>query len=470
MMIQHRNRSMEHPCPYSYPILYSLFSPFYINLNSIFCLQMMSIFSATFSVFLVAHAALVLSKCFVYNGITDLLMGTTETHVCIAGLNENDASRAFVTHSWNGQFSSSGGYVIMASLNFSSTSCSGLRLRRATDGGFVTVMWSIVACRDGEIRNVWRGDLNYAQNYSFDGNYSNLFGKATNVASNSLILGSFALGAGTRFSRDDFGCVGFVPLPSDTSTMKNVGVRFAYKYPDANELEKASAHVQVIDWNTTAASLLKTPDGFAIPFVTTCGIGLDASPEINLVSVASVFNPTDRSIDINPAYRSNVSVISQFLRFPDSVATVIIDSVTLEVGIETKIFRNISDLNIWTIVLGTSNMLGVPATLAESIADVVVAAGVSAGQLFVRRTTSNVALTVYVATVVFNHSVPTPSPTSSPTPIPMTLAPSPTPTTSQRTTTIATRPSSAQQSTSTLTVDDSSSIASYESSTMSLSA
>lgn len=377
---------------------------------------------------LIVHTALVSCECFVFNGAITLGLEEMDKFDCIPSLYANDSRQAFVTHSWNGAFVSSGGYAVMASLVFGmDTACSGVRVRRTAGTGVVSVNWFVVVCRNGEINNVWRGDLNYSTHYMFDGNYSNLFGTAVNVSTNSLILGSFSIGAGVVFSRDDFACVEFRPGPMEmgTNPNKTFGVRFAFPLDGNNEkLSNATAHVQVVDWNSTAASLLNAANRSAIPFVTACGVGLSTEPNTNFAEVAAVFNPSDRSIAIDPP-NLNFSLASQFLRFADDVASVAIDRVILNARETSKNFRNITALNIWAIILGTSNLLGVPAAPAASITDVAVTVDRSLHQFFVRRAMSDVALTVYVATIVFDVR-PTPTTTVPVTPATTRSPPPPT--------------------------------------------
>jgi hypothetical protein len=353
---------------------------------------------------------LVMNKCIVFNGNTSIDSGTNDARVCIAGLHANDSTRSFVTHSWNAPLSSPATYSIVASLFFLNESCSGVRLRRTDDDVDGTVVfWSVVVCRDDEIRNVWRGDLNYPKDYLFDG-YSNFVGTAVNVTNNALILGSFTFGWGNQVSRDDFGCVAFTPAITDTITTKKFGVRFAYNAPFGDELAGSLSHVQAIDWNPAAARILAAPSPSSIPFATACGIGLDTTLETNFASFASVFNPSDRSIAIDAQFRSNVSLASQYVEFADNLATVIIDAVILNHGTMRVDFRAINQTDAWSIVLGTSNLLAVPGMIAPSITDVAVVVGVDKGRMFIQRETGGVDLRVHVATIIFRQST-TPSPT-----------------------------------------------------------
>jgi hypothetical protein len=369
---------------------------------------------------LLGNVVLVLSKCIVFNGETEI--ENNDRRVCIPGLYANDSGRAFVTHSWNAQFVSPGSYSVLSSLVFT-TSCSGVRLRRANSTSSATVSWFVVVCRDGEIKNVWRGDVAYSQNYTFDGMYSRLEGLSHNVSDNSLIVGSYAIGGGTRFSRDDFACMEFAkPGILDTNTSKTFAVRFIYK-PNSITLDNALAHVQVIDWNSTAATVSNTSNPLAIPFATACGIDQENEASTNFVSLALVFNTSDRSIALNANFQSEISFARQYLVVPENLATVHLDAVAMDAGKARVAFRNISDEgHTWAIILGTANMLGVPSRSATTITDVVVAASVKNGEVVVKRTTSQVPLTVHVATIIFHQTAPTLSPTIStrPSTIPTT--------------------------------------------------
>lgn len=371
---------------------------------------------------LLGSVVLVLSKCIVFNGETEI--EAKERRECIPGLYANDSERAFVTHAWNAPFVSPGSYSVLSSLVFT-TSCSGVRLRRANGTSEVTVFWFVVVCRDGEIKNVWRGDVAYSQNYTFDGTYSKLVGLSHNVSDNSLLIGSYGIGGGTRFSRDDFACMEFTnPVVSDTNnTRKGFAVRFIHKMGSI-ELDNALAHVQVIDWNPSTATVSNTSNPLAIPFATACGIEQETEATTNFASLALVFNTTDRSIALNASFQSEISFARQYLVIPNNLATVHLDAVAMDAGKTRVAFRNISDeRNTWAIILGTANMLGVPKRSTTTITDVVVAAGVQNGEVFVKRTSSQVPLTVHVATIVFDPTAPTLSPTARPpstTPTPTT--------------------------------------------------
>lgn len=360
-----------------------------------------------FGFLLLSLVPCVLSECVVFHGSVTLGRDEAESFVCVPGILPSELNHAFVTHSWTGSFVRPGEYAIVASLEINSSSqCISVRIRRAQIGSSaITVYHAVVVCRGGEITNVYRQSFSQQE---VQINVQNPQPASVSLSpagieafdfSRSILLSSISLGAGSFWSRDDITC----NLLVDASGIKSLTTRFAAD--DLGSLSNLIGHFQVIEWNSSAATLKRDADIDFLAFGSACGVGVMAGNDVNMGSMALRYSKATGALTIAPEY-TNVSSELQYLKVLNAVGSVVIDEVRLGAGEDANVsVRTVPDPNYaWPIVLGTGNLFGVPAEPTNDASQLVVAASVVDNMVVVRRVRSNtqpVAISVWVATTLF---------------------------------------------------------------------
>jgi hypothetical protein len=372
----------------------------------------MSPFFSCVSFLIVAHVSRIQATCYVFNNHTTLTTGMTNASVCVGGLLFDDNARSFVTHSWTGPFTTPASYAIEASLVFNISGCQRVQLTRTTADSEIAVSWSVVACRDGEITNVWRKTLG-SSHLRMTANYTHVTSGSDDALSigqfvdNSLVLGSHAVGSGMYFNADDVACV------SLNRTANTVSASFASasgaSYPNLHN------HFQLVKWNpttaTVASSLTMQPVKETVAFGTACATAF-AEPDSDTFDwnqVALRFNMTTGQLS---APSSALKFSGQYLTFQNGSININITEIFIGAGMASGTARTAAKRNFtWPIILGTSNMFGIPRNSTNFIHEVHVSVGFEGSNVVARRHNVTADLTVFVAVVMF----PSPAPTSAPT-------------------------------------------------------